>query len=51
MEEFGHIVNLMEQRNPTVIMRVVLTDLFWRVIVVQLVWPKIVLGLLIFHLC
>ena len=43
MKQLGNIVDLMEQRNPTIVVSVVLRYLFRSVVVAEFVWTRIVL--------
>ena len=45
MDQLGQVENLIEERDPAIIVQIVFTDLFGCVEIAQLVWSWIALGI------
>jgi len=45
MDQLGQVENLIKERNPAVIVQIVLRDLFGRVVVAKLVWSWVTLAI------
>ena len=45
MDQLSQVENLIKERNPAVIVQIVLRDLFGRVVVAKLVWSWVTLSI------